>query len=743
MNIKRTILMSLLLVGICWATVNDNYVPQHYIGNGSTRDFAFPWPIEDTSDVEVIIRTIATEADDVLTETTDYAISAINNDYSSGGTVTTVATYESTSQITIRRDTPPTQNTGLVVSGSNVLREDSLEDAYDKLTRLFQELQEIVGRCLKIPKTETSNVELPSIKNRADKNITSGADGNIGATSVLSTGTANISAFGEILIDDDNPAEARGTLELDTDDDVEFAAITGTTITGTAIAGTTGTFSGAISGTTGTLTDLITKGPWFDVRAYGAGTSESASTNATAIQAAIDAAELVGGCVTGAPGEYEIDTQLTIDAAASIWWPGATIKQEDGADQTFVLKIDVGGTKDISLLIKVDGNMDNNTAIEGIVLNGIKRSHGLINVTASECDTGIVVENDTEANLLFLKGLDCGVGVLERADGAFTPNENTIFVNGHNNATHYKKESSGLGMTSVIHFSCEQASAYAVIIDGGLTILNGELRGCQDGGIDLISGNIILNNPVLRGADVGWALRAKNGDNLHGSLYSTGFDGGVWIKECDESGSLYINCRSCFSKPAIKLGDKAGENTFARRFTILPGSAANSQTGPTVEFDYSLNSMVNLGFIFTNAGDDVLFDAESDNDTLVIPVTENDITPNVHASAVNPTIKIIGYGTPPSFADVDDTPSILMGNVFLSGTAGETITDFTDKAAGKEFTIISKAVIVYDTTGTNLVGSSTDITTASGDVTKWICEDATTVRLLSFVDVSADNSGGI
>ena len=489
------------------------------------------------------------------------------------------------------------------------------------------------------------------------------------------------------------------------------------------------------------LDDIITKSPWFDVRWYGAGTGESAATNATAIQAAFTAAQAIGGTVFGPPGEYLIDTALDVTNSITIWMPGVTIKQDDGADQTYVLKIDVAGTKDISLLIKVDGNKDNNTAIEGIILKDIKRSHGLINVTASECDTGIVVEGDTEANTLFLKGLDCGVGVLERAAAGFTPNENTIFVSGHNNATHYEKESSGLGMTSVIHFSCENASAYAVIIDGGLTILNGELRGCDDGGIDLISGNIILNNPVLRGADAEWALRAKDGDNLHGSLYSTNFDGGVWIKECDESGSLYVNCRSCFSKPAIKLGDKAGENTLARRFTILPGSAANSQTGPTVEFDYSLNSMVNLGYIHTNAGDDVLFDAESDNDTLVIPVTENDITPDVHATALNPTIKLIGYGTPPSFADIDATPSILMGNVFLSGTAGETITDFTDKAAGKDFIIISKAAIVYETTGgSNLVGSSTDITTASGDTTHWICEDDTTVRLVSWIDVSKDNS---
>ncbi len=719
MNLKKSILMSLLLVGICWATVNDNYVPQHYIGNGSTRDFAFPWPITDTSDVEVIIRTIATEADDVLTETTDYAISAINNDYSSGGTVTTVATYESTSQITIRRDTPPTQNTGLVVSGSNVLREDSLEDAYDKLTRLFQELQEIVGRCLKIPKTETNNVDLVSITNRADKNITFGAEGDVTVTSVLSTGTANISAYGETVIDDGDAAENRGTIGLDTDDDVDFAAITGTTITGTAIAGTTGTFSGAISGTTGTLTDLITKGPWIDVRHpdFGAGTGESASTNATAIQAAIDAAELVGGVVTGAPGVYEIDTQLTMDAAASIWWPGGTIRQEDGANQTFVLKIDVAGTKDISLFIKVNGNKDNNTAIEGIVLNGIKLSHGLINVTALECDTGIVVEGNTETNTLFLKALSCGVGVLERVDAGLTPDENTLFVSGESNATHYQKDATGGSITSMVHLSCEQASAYAVIIEDGFTVINGELRGCQDGGIDLISGSVVFNNPILFGADVGWALRVTNSDNVRGSINSSNFDGGVWIKEC-EYGSLRIRAHSTFSKPAIRLGDTG--STTATRFTVTPGSYANSTVGPALHLSQTSYCDINLQQVFAASGDDIEFEAAAANDTIrVIGKTALSIENN---GTFDYTLEFYGQGIS-TLAD-EATPSVQGSDKWVtSGTANDPITDFDDGFTGQPITIFAEHSVIIDVDAGNIfLDGAVDFAMDDGDTLSLVCK---------------------
>jgi hypothetical protein len=192
--------------------------------------------------------------------------------------------------------------------------------------------------------------------------------------------------------------------------------------------------------------------------------------------------------------------------------------------------------------------------------------------------------------------------------------------------------------------------------------------------------------------------------------------------------------------PALKLGDFSGDTT-ASRFVILPGSFLTSSSGPTVLFDKTNNCIVNLALGAVGGGGNLVsFGEGSNSDTLRIPALSNILATDVHVSADDPSIELNGYFTPPSFADVDPTPSILMGKVFLSGVATETITDFTHKASGKEFTVISKAAITYDTTGTNLVGSTTDIVTESGDVTKWICEDDTTVRLISWTDVSQDNS---
>ena len=95
-----------------------------------------------------------------------------------------------------------------------------------------------------------------------------------------------------------------------------------------------------------------------------------------------------------------------------------------------------------------------------------------------------------------------------------------------------------------------------------------------------------------------------------------------------------------------------------------------------------------------------------------------------------------------TFADLDDTPSVAGGNAYDSYTNTLTITDFDGGTAGQEITVVSKAAITYDTTGTDLTGSSVDIVTAAGDITKWYTGDGTTWILTAFVDVSVDNSGG-
>lgn len=242
------------------ATVTDATNRVVYNCNGSATAFAFTFPIIDTSDMVVILRTVATGAETVLDETTHYSLSATNNDYSSGGTVTTVSTYSSAYTLTLIRNVPESQDANLEDSGT--LRLESLEDALNRLTLLVQDLEEELARTVKFPRSDSValTTELPNSVARSNMNITTGSDGGITATSQLVTGTANVSAFGATLIDDATPGAARGTLGLDTDDDVEFAEIT--------------------------ATDLIAESPLFNVRVSGA-VGDGVTDDADAINAAI------------------------------------------------------------------------------------------------------------------------------------------------------------------------------------------------------------------------------------------------------------------------------------------------------------------------------------------------------------------------------------------------------------------------------------------------------------------------
>lgn len=678
------------------------------VGSGSTgQEVPFSFPITATSDLTVISRVTATGVETELTETTNYTVT-INGDV--GGVVTTVTTIETTEQIHIIRSIPRTQSLDLEQGGS--FNAENVEDMGDKNTNLINQNADKIGRLLRFPETDPSAsvVALPNSVDRAGKFLYFGAiDGEPTTADGTVATDVTVSPFMETVLDDADADAARNTLggtaqfeadfyadfstaistigategelhirttqAITTDETVPVTlalvfhkggslSISGTktvTINGAIEAGLYEIFTLASAGN-----DIVVLGNRYGVNLFaewwGAGTGESASTNATAIQAAINAAELIDGTVTGAPGTYETDTQLTMDDAASIWWLGGIIKQEDGANQTAVLKIDVASSKDVNLFIKVDGNMDNNAAIEGIVINGLRLSHGLINVTATECDTGIVVEGNTESNVMFLKTFNCDIGVLERAEGGNTPDENTLFVSGHANVTHYKKESADIQITSTLHFSCETSSGYAVILEGGNTIFNGILRGCDAGGIQVTSDEdeatifLLFNNLRVMGAgDVGWGLIVDESSHINGSIIIEQFDGGVWIKKCSR-GRLRIEARSSATLPAIRLGESGVSG--ASRFTVLPGSYAQATIGPALHLSQTSYCDINLQQVGAGSGNAIEFETAAVNDTVrinsrdVIGIEYNGTTDNT----------VIFYGGPDAEAVCNENQTVCNEN---------------------------------------------------------------------------------
>ncbi len=132
-----------------------------FTGDGSTVVFPFTWLVWKTSEIKVILRTVATGKETTLQPTTDYSVS-LSGDLPSAGNVTTVATYTSTSEIIIKSDFPQTQEVDYVPGDK--FPAESHEEALDRSVRLSQQLQEQFGRAVLWPETTIlEDVELPEI----------------------------------------------------------------------------------------------------------------------------------------------------------------------------------------------------------------------------------------------------------------------------------------------------------------------------------------------------------------------------------------------------------------------------------------------------------------------------------------------------------------------------------------------------------------------------------------------------
>ena len=165
-------------------TISTLTIKNSYNGDGSVTAFNYTFKITNEDDIEVITRTSAgTETVKVLT--TDYTVSGVGN--AGGGTVTFVTAPASGLTVILRRDTPQTQ--GLDLIENDPLPANSLEDAFDKLTAITQELQEENDRSIKLSRTNTmtSTEFTVGASDRANKILAFDSAGEISVTQELGT----------------------------------------------------------------------------------------------------------------------------------------------------------------------------------------------------------------------------------------------------------------------------------------------------------------------------------------------------------------------------------------------------------------------------------------------------------------------------------------------------------------------------------------------------------------------------
>jgi hypothetical protein len=169
-------------------TVSSTSPRIKYDCNGSTTDFTFTFNASATDEISVILTTSA-GVETTLTENSHYFVTATNNDYTAGGTVSTCVTGDITTPyawatgytLTIMRVVDITQETDLVPQPTLY---QSFENALDKCARIDQQLQEQLDRTPKFKdSSDTTDITFPEPE--ANKII----GWNAGATD-LSTFTA-------------------------------------------------------------------------------------------------------------------------------------------------------------------------------------------------------------------------------------------------------------------------------------------------------------------------------------------------------------------------------------------------------------------------------------------------------------------------------------------------------------------------------------------------------------------------
>ena len=163
-------------------TVSSTTTKRSANGDGSNDTFSYNFKIFDDDDITVIIRTDSTGAETTKTKTTHYTVTGVGS--ASGGNVvfTSGNIPASGETVVLLRTTARTQLTDYVAN--DPFPAATHEDALDKLTFLVQELEEEVGRAIKLSKTnEIATAEFTvGATDRANKILSFDASGDLTVT---------------------------------------------------------------------------------------------------------------------------------------------------------------------------------------------------------------------------------------------------------------------------------------------------------------------------------------------------------------------------------------------------------------------------------------------------------------------------------------------------------------------------------------------------------------------------------
>ena len=205
----------IIFCSIAFATVPATLPPSRTVCDGNMVEFSFNFPIKQTSDIVVTRWNHSTDAETTLTQGLNYTVSAMNEEYFSGGTVTTITIYPAGDIIVIDRATTLTQETHFIEGG--IFPAGTVESALDNAIFQVQDRQVANNRNYHIPRTDptATSTQLPSTASRAGKIFGFDANGNpimLPNTYTIADTNIPVSSYMRDVVNDVNAAEARRTL---------------------------------------------------------------------------------------------------------------------------------------------------------------------------------------------------------------------------------------------------------------------------------------------------------------------------------------------------------------------------------------------------------------------------------------------------------------------------------------------------------------------------------------------------
>lgn len=455
--------------------------------------------------------------------------------------------------------------------------------------------------------------------------------------------------------------------------------------------------------------DIITKGPWFDVRAYGA-IGDGVTDDTAAIQAAMDAAKVVGGTVFFPVGVYVCNSQLALSAPSGVTLQGVS------ASTQLTLGTIIKYTGTASPFIEIsDTTPAASTRLKNI---NFQYTNGSFTGTLVKLYSAPVVVEDcnftgngvSTATLL----LDPGDSVdfsIDRCSFNFAINA----INGEGMNAGTVKDclfNPGLTTSNILNPGdgwTIQGCGFELLSDGTGKAIKMD-SGKSSKGMK-ISGNWFgdaTDNSAWNWVDVrgsGWQI-SGNYFNGEGNLASTA------IKVLSTSNGLFIaGNRFASFATGVDLGTNVSGDV-----TIL----GNFFTTVTTWVDVS-GGLVNKALIQGSASTVSLSVYRSGALVLQIPETGNIIIDSgltVGALTASNGLALTGSFTKSiSTLENDATPSVLDGGVLLTGGT-TTITDFDSGVEGQIITIIAEHTITI-TDGTNIFlnGSANFVMAATDTLT--------------------------